>query len=204
MNKIRILPVLVLVTISALGTGTCRADHGKHHWPVERALSGIYVNRQKEGAILDADGVYIEPMAFVLSTLGKAAKVNRKNKCETDYIWFIGDVRMRVYSACVFDQKNAYRTHGAYAIDVWGSHPVGNVGMTGLGLRLGDSWAKMKRIYGPHCQCGRYRGGTGAQNTHGFEYSYYATYQWGPVASLSVDADAQGRIVHMQLYGDLE
>lgn len=170
-------------------------------------MSGVFINRQAQGAIRNEDGVYIEPIASVLRTLGKPAKANRKNECETDYTWCIGDVRLLVWDGCVsqlIDGKHVSRLNGAYGVEVWGRHPTGKIGVTGLGLRLGDSWAKMKRIYGTHCQCQQYTDRTGTQNTHGFKYSYNAVYQWGAATSLTLDADAQGRIVHMQLMGDLE
>jgi hypothetical protein len=97
------------------------------------------------------------------------------------------------------------RAHGAYSVQVWGSHSSGVLAATGRGLALGDSWSRVMRLYGNRCECGKYASGTGTQNTHGLKYARYAVYIWDDQnVKLEIDADSRGGVVHMTLAGDLE
>ncbi len=189
----------------------CRADHpDKNHRPTgrpETSLSGVYINTRAGHSIRDEAGIYVEPIANVLRVLGKPTKVVRNNKCESTYQWVSGAVRIEVGTGCVFQKvagRDLLRTHGAYSVEVWGTAPVGKIGVTGKGLALGNPWSKVKRLYGTRCECGTYSSGTGSQKTHGFTYAQYAQYQWGDKVELDIDADAQGRVVHILLVGELE
>ena len=200
---------IALAMISVLPI-RCRADHLDriHHalGAAEVLLSGVHINSPRHGVINEV-GVYIEPMAAVLKSLGKPIKIIEENNCESSYIWVVEAVRTEVSSGCVFQRlltKDVMRTHGAYAVDVWGTQALGRMGTTGKGLALGDSWSKVQKIYGTRCNCGRYTTGAGAQNTHGLKYAVYARYLWKNGIELDLDADKDGRVVHMLLLGDIE
>lgn len=187
------------------------ADHPvRNQRPVgapEGMLSGIYINVSSHHSLRNADGILIEPLSDVLHTLGKPNTVINKNKCEGTYIWKTGGVLLKVETGCIFQTVEGHYimlTQGAYSVEVWGSRTHGNIGRTGRGLALGDSMAKMKRLYGARCECGNYASGTGDQDTHGEHYAYYAQYQWGGNIELDVDADARGHVVHILLMGDIE
>lgn len=173
----------------------------------EEMLSGVYIDSSANHSLRNENGVFIEPMPDVLGTLGKPLKIVQRDKCESNYVWKRGEVLLEVGTGCIFQKvrgKDVMRAHGAYSVEVWGLHPQGTIGISGQGLALGDSIAKMKRLYGTHCECGRYLSGTGTQNTHGEHYEYYAQYQWSENVELDADADAQGRVVHILLMGDLD
>lgn len=204
-------PILATLGLTLVVVAASHADHpDRKHRPsgkAEYSLSGVYIDAHGHDSIRNEDGVYVEAMRGVLRYLGKPVTIAAKNRCESNFLWLAGPVRMEVGSGCVFQKvagKDVMRTHGAYAVEVWGIRPHGRIGVTGRGLALGDSWAKVKRLYGTRCECGRYTTGTGVQNTHGLKYARYAQYQWGDRVELAVDADAHGRVVHILLAGDLE
>jgi hypothetical protein len=210
--RLNILSTVLLLVLLFLGwDSVCRADHpDREHRPTgkpEEMLSGVYINSSAYHSLRNEAGVLIEPMPNVLETLGEPLKVVKKNKCESNHVWKQGEVLLEVGSGCIFQKvqgKNVLCARGAYSVEVWGLHPQGAIGITGRGLALGDSIVKMQRLYGTHCECGRYVSGTGTQNTRGEHYEYYARYQWGENVELDVDADAQGHVVHILLMGDLE
>lgn len=205
------LGILFLVLSLLVSYPAFSADHPpKDHRPIgapEEMLSGVYVNSTGHHSIRNADSVLIEPLSEVLQTLGRPDDIVSKNRCEKTYIWSSGGVRLEVGMKCIFQMVQGHsvmRSLGAYSVEVWGERAQGSIGRTGRGLALGDSMAKMKRLYELRCECGRYVSGTGDQDTHGERYEYYAQYQWGEKVKLDIDADAEGRIVHILLMGDLE
>jgi len=211
METFKLFSTSALLLGALLIFGQCLADHpDKAHRPKgkpESSLSGVDINSREHHALQNDDGIYIEPIASILETLGVPAKVITKNDCERDYLWIKEGVRTSVGTGCIPQQisgKIVSRGHGAYSVDVWGKNASGILGVTGRGLALGDLWARVKQIYGTRGQFDRYTTGTGTQDTHGFKYYYNARYQWGDAVLLTIDADRQGNVVHMQLMGDLE
>lgn len=201
---------LFVVTMLVVASIPCQADHlNRMHRATGRAedvLSGVRINSPMHG-VINEDDVYIEPMVAVLKSLGTPTKIIAKNKCESNYIWNVGAVRIEVGSGCVFQKvagKDVMRTHGAYAVEVWGTRALRGLVATGRGLALGDPWSKVQKLYGTRCNCGRYTSGTGSQNTHGLEYARYGRYQWKDGIEFDVDVDKNGRVVHMLLLGDIE
>lgn len=194
----------------------CWADHpDAAHRPKGRAedsLSGVYIGARSHHALLDEGGVYIEPMEAVLETLGRPERVvavANSNGCESTYVWTSGAAYMEVGSGCLMQKvarKDVMRAHGAFAVEVWGRRAVGKIGVTGRGLALGDHWSKVIRLYGNQCECGRNNTtGPGWHHTHGMKYARYAEYVWDDQnVVLDIDADAQGRVVHILLMGDTE
>lgn len=90
------------------------------------ALSEVYIGARGHHAMLDEDGVYIEPMAAVLETLGRPERlvpVANSNGCASTYVWTNGAAYMEVGSGCLMQKvarKDVMRAHGAFAVEVWG------------------------------------------------------------------------------------
>jgi hypothetical protein len=74
------------------------------------------------------------------------------------------------------------------SLDVWGSHPDGEIGTTGRGLKLGDAIRDVRRIYGLRL----YFGVTlSEEDSCGLDFSPES------LLTLSVDFDAEGRVNHL-------
>jgi hypothetical protein len=67
-------------------------------------------------------------------------------QCVHEYNWSKDGVRARVRTGCVRDDADA--AEGVSSIDVWGSKATGEIGKTGKGLKLGDAFSTVQRVYG--------------------------------------------------------
>jgi hypothetical protein len=105
----------------------------------------------------------------------------------THYWWLKTGVRLRVATQS-FLRNGAPPRVRLSDIDVWG--PVrgpNRIGVTGAGLGLGDSMARVVRCYGSRL------------SVDGGSEGTTVVIQWPDGTSLTVDLDKGGRIVHIQL-----
>lgn len=112
-----------------------------------------------------------------------------------DFIWTIKGVKLRLYSGYYIDQKTHQRVQsGIYAVDVWGSKPIGKMGVTGQGLDLGDPLSKVKKIYGKLF----------VQNRKADTRQLYLLIEWKDGSQMNIDFDEKNRINHIGLSAEME
>jgi hypothetical protein len=165
---------------------------------IENRLSGVTVGKS--------------PIAEVIKVLGKPQKFmevtspdDPSGSGERIYTWLEGRVTFQVKTEFYTDRLGRLVESTVHAAEAWGREPSAQFGRTGRGLALGSDVSVAKRIYGEECSCGRYEHGAGDQGKEGQQYSYYLSYPRQNYeqerGSLSLDADAQGRIVHILVVG---
>ncbi|MBZ5696846.1 MAG: hypothetical protein LAN36_15980 [Acidobacteriia bacterium] len=205
---------LTLRKLSCAGLGallvlfTVTAAVGDHLEPEQRA-------RGKVESLLCGINVNWTPIARVLEKYGKPIKLpdypnespNPPGGGERKYEWdFESGITMVVYT--MYSDKPTGTPQDpfpageyAYAVDVKGSSPRGELGRTGRGLALGDTLDRVKRIYGPRFLLG--------QNT--LTRFNYVVIQWidprtrkEDDTTMDIDFDSHGRISHIELAADVE
>jgi hypothetical protein len=86
--------------------------------------------------------VYGMKLKDVIALYGKPASQEKDKQGLPLYIWQKSGIKLQVGTA--YDNPE-----NVYAVDVWGSKPVGRLGKTSQGLALGCKLECVKKIYGP-------------------------------------------------------
>lgn len=142
--KLGVFPkIMALALLSAISLATnCFADHlppelqarGKP----EKRLAGILLDHDR---ISDVIKLYGKP-----SRMEKQAEPPDANWVDTyDYYWTKPDIKLHLV---VERGKEIKGGEQIALIEVEGSRATGIIGRTGSGLKLGDSLADLRRIYG--------------------------------------------------------
>lgn len=163
--------ILILLIASVLAM----ADHlpARHiaKGRSEQRLAGFDLSRTTAAKIVELLGKPSRTGDFPISGTAYA---------EREFVWSLGGVEVRVMGDTQsFDQPPS-------SITVDGVKP-GERGRTGRGLALGMALADAVRIYGNRFLDTRVPSGV------------QRTFEWQDGTSLQIEADARGRIVHIQL-----
>ncbi len=136
---------------------------------------------------LDSDAT---PMKDVLSKLGKPDRIEpwEVHKANVTYWWSRGPLTIQVNTY----QFGDYLNRPPLWIEVSGSDPDGFC-TTGRGLKLGNSLADIRRLYGHRYGIRPIDGG-----------KRMVTIQWSTLPSIDIDLARDGRIVRINAAGVIE
>jgi hypothetical protein len=139
--------LLALAALSAsISAPVCLADHLPLELQArgrpEKRLAGIALDRSK---VADVIKMYGKPSE--VKEQGKPAGLNMVDTY--DYYWVKSGVKLRLL---VYGGSGIKGGEYIALVEVEGSPARGMIGRTGSGLKLGDSMADVKRIYGRRFQ----------------------------------------------------
>ncbi len=176
----RILPLRVVVffAVCLAIPPAAMADH----------LPENKLARGRADTVLSGVDVYKTPMTKAIAELGKPAKVTDVPSWGRDYDWQREGTRLQLGT---WNDKGDESV--PYSAEVWGAKPAGSIGITGRGLKLGDTLADVRRIYGGRFIKAKHNDGT-----------FHLTIQWEDETTLDLDFDKTGHINHMQLEAEIE
>jgi hypothetical protein len=174
-----LLPYLV-VGFALLCAGSVRADH----LPDNKQASG------KADTVLCGFDPYSTPMGDILSKLGKPDRIEpwKVNKVNVTYWWSRGLLTIQANTY----QFGDYMNKPPVSIEVNGSDPDGFC-TTGRGLKLGDSLADVRRLYGKRYDVRST--GKGKRTI---------TIQWKDESTLLVDLTKSGHVEAINALGEIE
>ncbi len=155
------------------------------HLPDNKLASG------KGDTVLCGFDPHFTPMKDILSKLGKPDRIEpwEKDKVNVTYLWTRGPLTIEV---------NTYQYYADYLnrppvyIEVNGSDPEGFC-PTGRGLKLGDSLADLRRLYGQRYQV-----------IHTGKGERSITIQWNDESTLIVELTKSGRVELINVPGENE
>ena len=184
----KVMLILLRLTLGALLSGLLATTLVAQHLPegqlgrgpVERTLSGVLINHT--------------PVTDLERRLGKPTKVEKLPFPDNAtlgslcYWWDVTGVRLRTCTA--FRSVKGTRVKGpVHSVETWGVHPtVLGVGVTGAGLALGDTLAKIRHFYGPRFALDHQAFGC-----------VTVTVQWKDATTLLIHLDERDRIDYMNL-----
>jgi hypothetical protein len=99
------------------------------------------------------------------------------------YIWVRESAELRVVAGHHIDQKTGQEVEGQIYVEVTGSRAFGDIGVTGAGLSLGDTYERAREIYGAYF----------FWRTHP-EGQRFIVVEWENKTTLAITLDDKGKI----------
>ena len=188
MNKNFILSLLMFCLVL---TSRASADHLEGDQLAKGRVEHIFcgVNVYKTNAS-EAIKIYGKPTTIEIVPLKDSVYPPAGDK---NYIWKKPGLKMELYTGFYIEHQKTIESV-ASGVDVWGEKPRGQIGVTGQGLVLGDSIAKVEKIYGKKFY----------KNKNVNSGLTYVEVQWQDGTQLMIDFNRNEKINHMQLAAETE
>ena len=154
-------------------------------------LPANQIAKGKADDVLSSVNIYKTTIGQIFSRFGHPSRtidVLEDKNDGRDYEWDHGEVKL--FLGTWNDKGN---NSIPYSVEVWGRRPVVILGITGRGLRLGDTLAEVREIYGERFSKYQQEDGT-----------LQVTVQWQDETTLYLYFDHSGKIDHIHLMAATE